>query len=645
MIRADRTIIRCISIILLVCLCAASVLYVGGAFEFTFIDRHPSSTTQAGGSDTTIDSYISNTLGSTSVGDSISDIFSEVTTGSTDITSSSSSSSTSAPADNRFSPPSISDLLSNGYNITYDNYNSSMTIAEVTLPQAYLDLFTGKAVFRESALAKNYSDETFRFTELVSTRKDRYTVETYMGYILISTELATGIYDSTGSLVLLSDSLVSPAYTRDKQDRPLFFLKNTTEFYYIDPELKAFTLSDYNDEADNRGLYFNYNPSFGVSDNKYSVFYDYAEYTRQFSIDLASSWKKANVSHLIAKELYLMYPAYANSVAKANKRFAVALEIAKKELAEEAKKNTTSAETTISPETTLTPDITTSPDTTISPETTVSPDVTTSPDTSLSPDTTTSPETSAPETTSKYPSNALTGYDTVTKTFYGLRFGFGTSQTKLNYSLKAAKAYAFSEKRAAVVDDLGRLTFINTSFNTSINGHSTFREIIDGAGQSTYYIRNYFEPLYKDARGLGHLYFDDGYVVVRLVDVLSMKNKVIGKDLNVLINANGTMITIPDGYTLVTCTEGIMLLERDGRYGYYDPDTQSWIAQPVYTYAQPFYEGIGVIGMAGERIGAIDHDGKIVIPFSYSYVSLMSTGLISAYSTEHGWQVFAKLTK
>lgn len=633
--RADRTIIRCISIILLVCLCAASVLYVGGAFEFTFIDRHPS-TPQTGSSDSTKDSYISDTLGSTSVGDSITDLFTEITTGSP--STSTTPSSTTGTTNNRYSPPSVSDLLNNGYSITYDNYTDNMVIAEVSLPQIYLDFYTGKAIFRESTLAKNYSDETFRFTELVTTRKDRYTVESYMGYILISTELYTGIYDSTGSLVLLHDSLVSPAYTRDKQNRPLFFLKNTTDFYHIDQEQKTLVLSDYNDEADNRGLYFNYNPSFGVSDNKYSVFYDYADYTRQFSIDLASSWKKANVSHLIAKELYLMYPAYANSVAKANKRFAAALEIAKKELAEESKNNTTSAETTISPETTVSPETSLSPDVTSSPETTIFPDTS-------SPDTTTSPDTSAPETTSKYPSNSLTGYDTVTKTFHGLRFGFGTSQTKLNYSLKAAKAYAFSEKRAAVVDDYGRLTFINTNFTTSINGHSTFREVIDGAGQSTYYIRNYFEPLYKDERGLGHLYFDDGYVVVRLVDVLSIKNKVIGKDQNVLLNVNGKMITIPDGYTLVTCTEGIMLLERDGRYGYYDPDTQTWIAQPVYTYAQPFYEGIGVIGMEGERIGAIDHNGKIVIPFNYSYVSLMSTGIISVYSADHGWQVFAKLTK
>lgn len=695
MTRTNGTIIRCVSIILLVCLCAGSVLYVNGFFEFTFIDRHPAVPTD-GPTDTStyIDSYISSALESTGVGDSITSIRPpEVTTSPSGTTNQGSDTQSGSvevttPSDNRFSPVSVTDLIANGYLITYENYTKDMVIAEVPLPQSFSDFKTGTALFRESALALNYSDESFKFSELVSTKRERYTVESYMGYVLISTAEATAVYDYTGYLVFLSDVLLSPAYTRDRENRPLYFTKNTKEFYYIDFEQKLLVLSDYNDEADGRGLYFNYNPSFGLSDNKYSVFYTYADYTRQFSINLGSSWQKANVSHLIAKELYLMYPVYANSVARANKRFAAALTIAKKEI---AKENADKATATTLPETTLSPEVTTpspettqqpeeitAPETTVSPEVTVSPDVivtepdTSSPEVTVSPtdsdsltgdavtsspdgdtssgegtsdDTTTEELTTPAETTSKYPSDALTGYDTVTKVFHGIRFGIGTSAEKLSYAFKAAKAYNFSEKRAAVVDDFGRLTFLNTSFKTAINGYKKFNKVIEGAGQSVYYIRNYFEPLYRDMRGLGHLYFDSGYVMVRCVEVRTMKNKIADRDENFLLNTSGSAVLPPDGYTLVTCTEGIMVLERNGRYGYYEPSTQTWIAQPIYTYIEPFYEGIGVIGIAGGNVGAIDKEGNIVIPFNYSYVSTMSTGLISVYSADFGWQVFAKLSK
>ncbi len=678
MTRVSGTIIRCVSIILLVCLCAGSVLYVDGFFEFTFIDRHGDAPSGTETSATLTDDIISTTLAGTSVGDSITSLFPPDSSGTDSGTDpgtsppvsgsqggdSSGSGETTSPTVDRFSPISVLDYIAQGYSITYNNYTSDMVIAEVPLPQVYTSLTTGTALYRKSTLMPLYSDETFNFSGLVSAKKDRFTVESYMGYILISTDKTTVIYDYTGFPVYISDILLSPAYTRDRENRPLFFTSNTDDFYYVDFATKQLVLSDYNDLADGRGLYFNYNPMFGMSDNKYSTYSAVIDYTRTFNIDLASSYMKSNVSHLIAKELYLMYPKYANAVAKYNQRFSAALKIAKQEIAKEEADRataTTLPETTLSPETTVPPDITSAPADVTAPETTVSPEVSTAPDVTVSPDsgTTQSPsepissseetttEVTTPEetTTSKYPSDAMEGYDTVVKTFTDLRFGFGSSPDKLSVGYSYAKAYNFSEKRAAVVDDWRRLTFLNTSFKTAINGYKKYKYVIPGAGQGIYYIRNYFEPLYSDERGLGHLYFDDGYVMVRAVEVRTVKNKVADKDENVLITTKGTVIAPPEGYNLVTCTEGIMVLERNGRYGYYDPDTQTWIAQPMYTYIEPFYEGLGVIGMEGESIGAIDKNGTVVIPFKFSYVSYMSTGIISAYSTDCGWQVFAKLSK
>ena len=62
MTRVSGTIIRCVSIILLVCLCAGSVLYVDGFFEFTFIDRHGDAPSGTETSATLTDDIISTTL-------------------------------------------------------------------------------------------------------------------------------------------------------------------------------------------------------------------------------------------------------------------------------------------------------------------------------------------------------------------------------------------------------------------------------------------------------------------------------------------------------------------------------------------------------------------------------------------------------
>ena len=85
-------------------------------------------------------------------------------------------------------------------------------------------------------------------------------------------------------------------------------------------------------------------------------------------------------------------------------------------------------------------------------------------------------------------------------------------------------------------------------------------------------------------------------------------------------------------------------MERDGLYGYYSTEGR-WIAQPIYTFARPFAEGLGVIGFENGIKGVIDTEGNVVIPFDYVEISQVSTGIIAAYSNVSGWNFFAKVTK
>ena len=87
----------------------------------------------------------------------------------------------------------------------------------------------------------------------------------------------------------------------------------------------------------------------------------------------------------------------------------------------------------------------------------------------------------------------------------------------------------------------------------------------------------------------------------------------------------------------------MILLERDGLYGFMDYSGK-WIAQPIYTDAEAFSEGLAVIGTADGRYGMIDTSGNIVVPFAYTHISSCSDGVIAVYSEESGWHILRKMT-
>lgn len=764
--------VRCTAMILLVCLCATAVLYVEGAFEFSFIDRQPPNENIKPSVTTSPDTGGDQTLspGTMPPDTPDTDYPHETDPPSTEP----GDSETQEPSDSGnvtppdfFSPPTVSELVNGGYDITYGDYTSGMVIGEVELPDIYSELCTGSKFFRESVLAKIYNDETFTFGDMKMTSVKRNTVETYMGYIIIGGEKTVTVFDAFGNKLLETEKALSPAYTRDTKDRPLFFASsNTQKFYYIDHEKNELVLaSDYNDEYDNRGLYFDYNPNFGKSDIGTLPAWEVCEFYRYFSYNMSTSWHMNNVSPLIAKELQLMYPKYAAMVARFNVRFAHALVQAKIEIAEEeaarreeeskraeeeskkaeeeSKKAEEESKDTVSvtdttevvspsdstsdtllspPEETLTgpesgtadttspeisdsettaspaepaeitvPEETRSPESSsVAPESTsfpteaptgtesgtdsgtesgepittdVNPSTDTSTETLTSPEeTTTSPEgtgsesvtenesvpetTEKPaETTSKYPSDLTSGPIVIEKKFNLPRYGFVSASTgKLLKNYLYARAFSFNGGRAAVIDDDGRLTFLDYNYRTAITNYARFKGTFEGADRSTYYISSYYAPVYNNMSSLGHFYFDHGYVTVRHVNIESMFNKRAAYDETYLIDTAGKRVYPPSGYNFISCSEGIMVVERDGRYGYYDVANKSWVADPIYTYIMPFYEGLGILGTDGE-IGAIDRNGNTVIPFEFEYLSTASTGLISAYTASDGWRVFAKMSK
>ena len=140
--------------------------------------------------------------------------------------------------------------------------------------------------------------------------------------------------------------------------------------------------------------------------------------------------------------------------------------------------------------------------------------------------------------------------------------------------------------------------------------------------------------------GTGSLYFDSGYVMVRKI---VYRKGTLTEDYDVLVNYKGVELAPPTGTKLISYSNQRMLVEKDGKYGFYALKND-WTAEIKYTYATPFCEGLAVVGDADGKKGVIDLDGRVVVPFEYDRITECCDGVFLAYSQNNGWCAFAKLT-
>jgi len=209
-----------------------------------------------------------------------------------------------------------------------------------------------------------------------------------------------------------------------------------------------------------------------------------------------------------------------------------------------------------------------------------------------------------------------------------------------------AGAFNFSGGLACVVSDKNRggMYFIDES------GRQIQRTFVTYLSQyNRYVIWDYAMPASRGAESLGFFYYDHGLTRVRyqIIDNWnwSMYRRVrVVSDNDTLIRADGSIYNLPVGYTLKGYSDGMILLERDGSYGFMDY-TGSWIAEPCYKSASPFVSGLSVLETEDGRYGMIDTSGNIVLTFTYDYISQPSSGLVAAYREENGWTIFAVMQK
>lgn len=222
-------------------------------------------------------------------------------------------------------------------------------------------------------------------------------------------------------------------------------------------------------------------------------------------------------------------------------------------------------------------------------------------------------------------------------------YGFLDASGEVVIEAQYYYASNFDENGLAVVADRDRVVrFIDTRGKEVINPYGTITRSADRNNRSA--IEGYYLPDSDGVSSVGYYFFDHGLTRVRRVARDYFDISAIVEDEELLMTADGKLFDMPAGYALTAYSDGVLILERDGRYGCLDY-TGRWIAQPVYTAASAFSEGLCALCDADGHYGMIDAQGNTVVPFAYDYISSASGGRICAYQKSSGWEVFEKLAK
>ena len=411
------------------------------------------------------------------------------------------------------------ELTAAGFALSAETYDADHTILVrrkgITLPDSYA---AGTETYDELHYVR--PDEMSAPEAVYEIReRERPAVEPYMGYIITCDGTTMQILDAEGKVLITApQDELSPLNTRDAAGHPLFYGSGAVgaKLFYLD-EAGRLQLSDYDDTVEGRGLYFDYAPAFGVSDN--------------------------SLIRLLQRELVTLEK----------------LDGTKEESVRDV-------------------------------------------------------------------------------------WAYGYSATRRRTGYNFSGAFDFSDGLAAVLDADGYLNYISES------GYYAFYPRKNYNYYDRYVTEYYLPPLTDGEESIGFYYYDHGLVRVRrqVVDwygITYIDTLRVAVDEDILIDTAGKEFPVPEGYDIVSYSDGVILLEKDGKYGYMDY-TGKWIAQPIYDHARPFFEGLAVVGFADGTRLMLDTAGDIVIPAGrYTHISDASTGVIAAYSPTDGWEVYHKMAK
>ena len=134
----------------------------------------------------------------------------------------------------------------------------------------------------------------------------------------------------------------------------------------------------------------------------------------------------------------------------------------------------------------------------------------------------------------------------------------------------------------------------------------------------------------------------DTYVPGETILAVDESFEDFSETINVKMPAPQQEYSIPAGYSCTGAEEGVLLLNRGGKYGYF-LEAGRWLTQPEYAEAYAFSGGVAVVKLNG-RYGVVDTQGNLIIPAVFDEISDMDGSGITAYKRGNGYTriVFVK---
>jgi len=163
---------------------------------------------------------------------------------------------------------------------------------------------------------------------------------------------------------------------------------------------------------------------------------------------------------------------------------------------------------------------------------------------------------------------------------------------------------------------------------------------------------DYFAPDAEEIRisHLGFFYFDNGLTRAywRSFDRRGFEIETRETILKFNTDINGyayfSEFYIPEDYNIKAYSNGMILLEKNGYYGFMNY-LGEWAVQPIYRYAQPFFEGVAVIGLDNGKRALIDAAGNRLTRFRYDYISNCTGGIVALFEKTEGWTILNKVRR
>ncbi|MCL1858048.1 MAG: WG repeat-containing protein [Oscillospiraceae bacterium] len=153
---------------------------------------------------------------------------------------------------------------------------------------------------------------------------------------------------------------------------------------------------------------------------------------------------------------------------------------------------------------------------------------------------------------------------------------------------------------------------------------------------------SYFAPDTVNKNHLGFFYFDHGLTRVYEREFDRRSGAITEREL--IVNIYGKPFYIPEDYNIKAYSDGMILLEKNGYYGFMNY-LGEWVANPIFTYAQPFYEGVAVIGLENGKKALIDTQGNLVAKFKYNAITNCTGGIVALFEKDQGWTILNKVRR